>query len=218
MFPRAQGALIGIASVVLMSFGTAHAATGQYSIGGNLGVGFYSGGSFNNSLAASGYKKVSQGWEYGGSLRYGISDRVALDYEVLNMNGKGRTKTVTPEFQAESNGIATPVSLYYELSKNDSYSFGIFGGAGPMFKTSWSTKQGPMSAESRTKTALYAHAGFEGQWKLSKKFAVTSRALARIAKAKQLEETTDPATRFDVSMSGTAFSLGFRAFFGGEGY
>jgi len=206
-----------IVCTLMLGVSTAEAAKGQWSIGGNLGVGFYSGGSYNDSLKANGYKEVSQGLEYGGSLRYGVSPKLSLDFEVLSINGKGTTTSVTPQFQAEVNGTATPISLYYDLSQNDSYALSLFGGVGPMFKTSWSTKQGESETVSKTKTTLYGQAGLEGQWKASKKFALTARAFGRLAKAKDVPEETDPANTFDVSMNGFALSAGMRYLFGGSG-
>lgn len=210
--------IFAIVCTLMLGAGTAHAAKGQWSIGGNFGVGFYSGGSYNDSLKANGYKKVSHGLEYGGSLRYGVSPKLSLDYEVLSINGKGTTTSVTPKFQAEVNGIATPINLYYQLSQNDSHTLSLFGGVGPMLKTSWSTKQGDTETVSKTKTTFYGQAGLEGQWKASKKFALTARALGRFAKAKNVPEDTDPTNTFDVSMNGFALSVGMRLFFGGSGY
>jgi len=134
-----QVQLIVIACVLLASVGTARAEKGQWSIGGVFGVGFYSGGSLNDSLKAIGFQKVSEGWEYGGSVRYGVSPKLSLDLEGLSINGKGTTNSVTPKFQAEVNGIAVPLSLYYGLSPTLS----LFAGAGPMLKSSWSSDHEP---------------------------------------------------------------------------
>jgi hypothetical protein len=217
MSNRHRGAQI-FAIVCMLWVGTPHAAKGQWSIGGNIGVGFYSGGSYNDSLKANGYEKVSHGLEYGGSVRYGVSPKLSLDYEVLSINGKGTTSSVTPHFQAEVNGMATPINLYYELSHKDSRTLSLFGGAGPMFKTSWSTKQGDSETVSKTKTTFYGQAGLEGELRVSNKFAFTARALGRLAKAKDVAEDTDPTNTFDVSMNGVALSAGTRFFFGGSGH
>ena len=206
-----------IVLVLCLGFGTAAAEKGQFSIGGNFGVGFYSGGSYNDSLSAAGLKKVSDGWEYGPSLRYGVSPKLSLDVEALSINGKGTTTSVDPKFQAEVNGIAVPLNLYYELSSNDTHAFSLFGGAGPMLKTGWSTKQDETEANSMTKTGFYGHAGVEAQWKPGRKFAFTTRALARMASAKDVALDTDPATTFDVSMNGVALGVGARLYFGGSG-
>ena len=206
---------IAFACALLVSVGTAHAAKGEFSIGGVFGVGFYSGGSLNDSLEAAGYKKVSEGWEYGGSLRYALSPKISLDAEVLSINGKGTTDSVTPKFQAEVNGIAAPLSLYYAISENDNSALSLFVGAGPMFKTGWSTSQEPNETDSKNTTAFYGHAGIEGQWRMSHTLALTTSALARIAKAKDVEQSDDPLTKLDVSMDGFALNLGLRAFFGG---
>jgi SAM-dependent methyltransferase len=116
--------LKGVAALCVALFcagGTAHAARGQWSIGGSLGAGIYSGGSLNDSLKAIGFKEVTQGREYGGSIRYGVSPRLSVDGEVLSLRGKGTTDSVSPEFVAETNGIAAPLSIYYQLAENGAY-------------------------------------------------------------------------------------------------
>jgi hypothetical protein len=47
--------------------------------------------------------------------------------------------------------------------------------------------------------------------------ALTARALGRLAKASDVEYAADPTTKIDVDLSGAAFSLGLRVFFG-SGY
>jgi hypothetical protein len=210
------GFVIAMNCASLLMVGSVQAAKGQWSLGGNFGVGFYAGGSLNDSLGANGYKKVSQGWEYGASLRYGVSPRLSLDYEVSTLNGKGTTKSVTPKFQAEANGIATTLNLYYQLTANDSHSLNLFAGAGPMLKTGWSTKQDTIETNSKTKTTFYGQAGIETEMRLGKSFEFTSRALGRIAKANDLVDELDPSTSLSVSMSGVAVSVGLRALFGGS--
>jgi len=207
---------IVVACAVLAGAGTAQAAKGDFSIGGIFGVGFYSGGSLNDSLEARGYKKVSDGWEYGGSLRYALSSKISLDAEVLSINGKGTTDTVTPKFQAEVNGIAAPLSLYYAISESDKSTLSLFAGAGPMFKAGWSTSQEPVETVSKNTTAFYGQAGLEGQWRMSHTFALTTSALGRLAKANDVEQNDDPLTKYDVSMQGFALALGLRAYLGGE--
>ncbi len=211
-------ALFALVLPLVLCAGAAHADRGQWSIGGNFGVGIYSGGSFNDSLEALGYKQVKDGREFGGSIRYGVSPRLSIDYEVLTLNGKGTTDSVTPKVVAEANGIATPINLYYELTRNDAYRFSLFGGAGPMFKTGWSVEQDTTEFKAKQKTTLYAHVGFEGQVMAGKRFAFTSRALGRYARAKDVEQDTDPSTKLGVSLSGFAFSIGLRAYFGHSGY
>ena len=219
MTARTLGGFVSaMGCVSLLMAGSAQAAEGQWSLGGNFGAGFYSGGSFNDSLDAVGYQKVSQGWEFGPSLRYGVSPKVSIDCEVSTLNGKGTTESATPKFQAEANGLATTLNLYYQVSGNDSHSLSLFAGAGPMLQTGWSTKQDTTETASKTKTTFYGQIGIESQMRLSKRLAFTSRALGRIAKANDLVDEKDPATSFSVSMSGVAVSVGLRAMFGGSGY
>jgi hypothetical protein len=228
---RALTGLVAVAIATTVVLATpAHAAKGQWSIGGNFGIGMYSNGAVNDSLdqlfSGTGVtpKHVKSGWEYGGSLRYGISPKASLDYEFNLLNGKGKTDANatagTPEFEAKTTGLAGPLSLYYLLSNNDKDQFSFFVGAGPMYSTKWKFKitgSTPPEIEAKSKTGLYAHAGFEAAHMLSKSVAITARALGRYAKASDVTYT-DPVSsltyKVDVNMSGGAFALGLRAFFG----
>src|SRR5262249_51892568 len=111
--------------------------------------------------------------------------------------------------------------LYYNLSSNDKDAFMFFIGGGPMYSTKWKLEtkgSSPQTLEAKGKTGFYAHAGFEADHKLSKSVAITARALGRYAKASDVTYTdpTDPTIQYkaDVNLSGGAFSLGLRAFFG----
>ena len=129
----------------------------------------------------------------------------------IALRGKGTTDSIEPRFVARTRGLATPLSLDYQLTQNDSYEFSVFGGAGPMFGTGWTAEQVPNRFESRTRTTFYGHAGFEGRLRAGPRFAVTMRALGRVARADDLEQTDDLLMRYGVSMTGFAFSAGFRA-------
>jgi hypothetical protein len=210
-------AVVALATGLGLAAGTAHAAKGQWSIGGNFGVGTYSNGAFNDSLDVLGLKNVKDGLEYGGSIRYGVSPKVALDYEVNLLNGKVTDDSYSPNVDISTKSIALPLSLYYQLASNDKYAFHFFVGAGPMVSTKWKITDGLTTFESKNKTAFYAHGGFEGDLMLSKTVALTARALGRLAKASDVEDAADPTTKVDVDLSGAAFSLGLRVFFG-SGY
>jgi hypothetical protein len=209
----------------------AHAAKGEWSIGGNFGVGMYSNTAINDSLdrifASSGVspKHVKSGWEYGGSIRYGISPKASLDYEVNLLNGKATTDADatagTPEFTAKTTGIAGPLSLYINLSSNDKDDIDFFIGAGPMYSTKWKFEvkgSSPTTLEAKSKTGLYAHLGFEAEHHLSKSLSISARALGRYAKASDVTYTdpTDPSVQYkaDVNLSGAAFAIGLREHFG----
>ena len=219
MSPHIRAAmLIGIACVSILGVRTGHADPGRWSLGGTFGAGIYAGGSFNDSLAAFGYREVKTGWEYGGSIRYRVRPRLSIDAEIVSMNGRGTTDSVDPKFVAETHGIAIAVSLYQQMSQNDAYSFSLFGGAGPAFGMKWTAEQGAAQFKSRTKATWYAHAGFEGQIKAGGRFGFVSRALGRVAMARDVAQDDDPSTRFDVSMNGAAFSVGIRWYFGSSNY
>jgi hypothetical protein len=221
MFKNLRSALMVVSAFALglgLAAGTANAAKGQWSIGGNFGVGTYSNSAFNDSLDVIGLKNVKDGFEYGGSIRYGVSPKVALDYEVNLLNGKVTDDDQTPNIDISTKSVALPLSLYYQLASNDKYAFHFFVGGGPMVSTKWKLDNGQTSIESKSKTSFYAHGGFEGDLMLSKTVALTGRALGRLAKASDVEQSDDPTTKVDVDLSGAAFSLGLRVFFGGGGY
>jgi len=224
-------ALAVVVSIALVA--PAHAAKGQWSIGGNFGTGLYSNTKINDYLdsvsTADSFvpklKHPKSGWEYGGSIRYGISPKASLDYELNLMVGKGKTDVTSPgtgTVEVKTTGLAAPLSLYYELGKSDKSVINFFVGVGPMLGTKFkvtTTSGGTTTVdEAKKKTGLYAHAGLEGDYMLSKSFAITARALGRYAKAKNVTWTdpNDPSNAFvkDVNLSGGAFSLGLRAFFG----
>lgn len=203
--------------VAVLGANTAHAAQGRWSVGGTFGAGIYGGGSLNDSLAASGLREVKAGWEYGGSIRYRVRGRLSIDCEIVAMNGRGTTDALDPKFVAETHGIAIPLSLYYQARQNDAYTFSLFAGAGPALGMKWTAEQGAAEARSSRKSAFYAHAGFEGQLRAGESFGFVSRALARFAMARDVQQADDPSTRFDVSMNGAAFSVGIRWYFGSSG-
>jgi hypothetical protein len=214
---------VAVATALAVSSGSALAAKGQFSIGGNFGTSITDGGAFNDSLKAiigqPPYEDMSGDWEYGGSLRYGISRKVSLDVEVNRIKAKGNTPdSPNPDLVATESAVVVPVSLYVSLTENDSYDFNFFAGVGPMLSAQWKAEQeGFAGVESEKKTALYAHGGLEGLYKMSPQFALTGRVLGRLAKASDLELSSDPTFQADANLSGIAFSLGLRAFFGGSG-
>ena len=219
------------AILVLAGASNASAAKGEWSLGGNFGVGMYSNSALNDSLDVhytfSGVspKHVKSGWEYGGSIRYGISPKASLDYEVNFLNGKATTDAnataVTPAVEVKTTALAGPLSLYINLSQNDKDDFDFFVGAGPMYSTRWKvdvTGGSPPTFEAKSKVGLYAHLGLEAEHKLSKSLSVSARVLGRYAKSSDVTYT-DPANsanqrKVDVNLSGAAFSIGLREHFG----
>jgi Outer membrane protein beta-barrel domain len=213
-------AAVLVAAALAVSSGPALAAKGQFSIGGNFGTSITDGGAFNDSLKASigvpPYEDIAGDWDFGGSMRYGISEKASLDLEFNAIKAKGTSEEAGEELTATVKGLATSLNLYYALSQNESFDFNFFVGAGPLLSTKWqldSTSGG--SEESEGKTSLFAQAGLEGQYKVASQFALTARAMGRLAKADDVAWTDDPTTTFDVDMSGIAFSVGARVFLGG---
>lgn len=210
------------AAALAASSGAAIAARGQFSIGGNFGTSITDGGAFNDSLKVytdpAPYKDIEGDWEFGGSLRYGVSDKLSLDLEINRIKAKGTTPdSPNADFIATETAVVMPLNLYYALAQNDSYDFNFFAGVGPMLSAQWKAEQsGFPGLYSEKKTGLYAQGGLEGLFKVSQQFALTGRVLGRIAKASDLKLSTNPTYTADADMSGIAFSVGLRAFFGGS--
>jgi hypothetical protein len=219
MFQR-HGATLAAALALLtaLAVSPALAAKGQFSIGGNFGTSITNGGAFNDSLKASigspPYKDISGDWDFGGSLRYGISPKASLDLELNAIKAKGVSSESGTTLTASEKGLATSLNLYYALSQNESFDFNFFIGAGPLLSAKWDLKDNLGGhEEGSSKTGLYAQGGLEGQYKLAKQFALSARVFGRLAKVNDVTWTDDPTTKFDINMSGLAFSVGARAFF-----
>ena len=209
--------LAAFAAVALVfSTAPAFAAKGQWSLGGNFGVGTYSNGDFNDELQAGGIEAVKDGWEFGGTLRHGMSDKMGLEIEGMKMDGKSTTTSGTDELNVHTKAFATPVNLLIGLSQNDKYDFNAIVGAGPMWSAKFTADDGTNSTESGSKTAFMGQGGVEGDYFMSRQFALSARAMGRYAKASNVDITSDPADgQIDLDMSGFAFNLGLRVFFGG---
>jgi opacity protein-like surface antigen len=209
-------ALVALAACVA----PASAATpGTFSIGGNFGTGMYSNSDLNDILESGGYDKVNSGWEYGGSLRYQMSPRMALDLEgnfmkpAVTLNGTGGD----PDIHVSTPGMAVPLNLYYQLSQNETTAFNLFGGAGIVTGAKAKQKQeGSPDFEVDGKSSFYGQAGLEAQYMVSQSFALGARALGRMAKS-ELEKSDPSDPTVEIDYSGFAFSLGARMSFGGGG-
>lgn len=198
--------------VLAVGFAPAHAAKGQFSVGGNFGTGIYSNSDINDILSDGGYEEVTSGWEYGGSLRYQVAEKLALDLEANLIKGKSTTEDPPNEdIEVSTQGMAIPLNLVYTLSANDSYVFNIFGGPGILSSPKFKAEQGSVEDEVEGSSSFYGQAGLEAQWMVSPTFALSARALGRMAKS-ELEDSS-----VDMDLGGVAFGIGARVFFGGSG-
>ena len=223
---RYRALILALAAAVL-AFGLAApgfaAETGKWSIGGNFGIGTYSNGAFNDSLQTFDppLEKVKDGWEYGGSLRTRLSPKASLEVEGNLLNGKSTTDILNQSVDAKTTAFALPLNLVYLLSENDKYAFNLVVGAGPLLSTKFKIEGAGATFESDSKTAFVGQGGFEGDWFVGKQVAVTARVLGRYAKASDVEYANDPTdpsagkSKIDLNLSGFAFGLGLRAYFGG---
>ncbi|MEP7028557.1 MAG: outer membrane beta-barrel protein [Candidatus Eisenbacteria bacterium] len=221
---RYRGALVAglvFALSLALTSGSAQAAKSQFSIGGNFGTGIYSNSDINKLLKADTppRKEIKSGWEYGGTLRYGISNKVSLDAEVNSINAKATT--TNPSGNGDEKyavkGIAVPVNIILALAENDKYTFNLFAGAGPLLSAKLTAQDDTNNIKTDSQTTITAQGGFEGMMFVSPKFAITARALGRTAKISDLQVNGVSSTpKLDADLSGAAFSLGLRAFFGGK--
>lgn len=188
------------------------AEPGTFSLGGNFGTGMYSNSDLNEALG-SGVEEITSGWEMGGSLRYQVSPRLALDLEFNRMKPASTTESPgNPDIRLATAGMAIPVSMYYTLSENDRYGFNLFGGAGMVTGASLHAEQdGFEDQELEAKSAFYGQAGLEAQYMMTRQVALGARVMGRTAKSEI--EDSDPSV--DIDYTGFAFGLGVRMSFGG---
>jgi hypothetical protein len=214
--------LIGTAALALVAVAACAAPSwsaeaGTFSIGGNFGTGIYSNSDINDALELQDIEEISSGWEYGGSLRYQASPRLAIDLEANLMKPASTTEIPgESDLELSTPGLAIPLSLYYTLSENDQYRFNLFGGAGLVTGAKGKEEGGGgPDVESESGSGFYGHAGLEAQWMLSPQFALGARVLGRTAKADVEGDTPDDD--FEIDYTGVAFGLGARLSFGGGG-
>ena len=192
---------------------------GAWSLGANFGVGTYSNSNLNEQIESAGGKAVKEGWEFGGTIRKGMSVKTSLELEGMTMDGKSTTESGGTTTDFHTKGIAMPVNFLYALSQNDTHDFNLLVGAGPVLNMHGSIKSenGGVTAEgeSASKTAFMAQGGFEGDYKMSNQFALSGRVLGRYAKADNVDADKDDPSQgtIDIDHSGFAFSLGMRMFF-----
>lgn len=205
-------ALVATIAFPLLS-APAHAAKGECSVGGNLGVGIYSMSAANDSLEAEGLEKISSGWEFGGSFRYQVSEKAALDIEVSALNPKSTTtESGFPDIVFKTPALAIPLSLIYRLSENDQYRFNFVVGGGLISGAKIKGDDGTFSIESDSKSSAFGQAGFETEWLVSPKFALTARALGRLSGK---PEVTIEGSDVELDYTGAVFGVGARVLFGG---
>jgi len=196
----------------------ASAAPGSWSLGANFGVGTYSNKDVNQGLP-DGVDDIKDGWEFGGTIRKGMSVKTSLELEGMMMDGKTTYESSGTTADFHTKGIAMPVNFLYGLSQNDTHDFNLLVGAGPVFNMHGSstveTGSSTVEGESASKTTFMAQGGFEGDYKVSTQFALSGRVLGRYAKASDVDVNKDDPSdgSFDIDHSGFAFSLGMRMFF-----
>lgn len=182
----------------------AGADPGAWSLGANFGVGTYSNKDVNDGLP-DGAKDIKDGWEFGGTIRKGMSVKTSLELEGMTMDGKSTMESGGTTTDFHTKGIAMPVNFLYALSQNDTHDFNLLVGAGPVLNMHGSSKfedtdGTTIEGESGSKTAFMAQGGFEGDYKVSTQFALSGRVLGRYAKASDVDADKDnpSAGTFDI--------------------
>jgi hypothetical protein len=209
--------LAGLLALTLFAV-PASAAPGAWSLGANFGVGTYSNSNATEDLG-TGVDAVKDGFEFGGTIRHAMSVKSSLELEGMTMNGKSTTTEGTTSVDVHTKGLAMPVNFLYGLSQNDTHDFNLLVGAGPVFNMKGTANIEDtglsMETESGSKTTFMAQGGFEGDYLLSRQFALSGRVLGRYAKASDVDVNKDDPSdgTFDIDHSGFAFSLGMRMFF-----
>ena len=207
------------ALLALTLFAAPASAEGPWSLGANFGVGTYSNSDLNEDLEDAGGKAVKDGWEFGGTIRKGMSPKTSLELEGMMMDGKSTMESGGTTTDFHTKGIAMPVNFLYALSQNDTHDFNLLVGAGPVFNMHGAfhaeDSGNTLETDTASKTAFMAQGGFEGDYKVSSQFALSGRVLGRYAKASDVDADKDDPSQgtIDIDHSGFAFSLGMRMFF-----
>ena len=216
-------AVLAAVGLACLSASANAAEHGKWSIGGNFGVGTYSAGDANDYLESAGFEKISDGWEFGGTLRTALSPKASLELEGMSLNAKSSNTTGNTDYEAHIKGFALPLNLLYGLSQNDKNEFSLLVGAGAVLNMKGTSRATDPSetfeGETESKTAFMAQGGLEADHFFSPQFAVAARALGRYAKASNvaIDKNNPTFGNIDLDMSGFAFSLGLRMYFGGGG-
>lgn len=210
---RSFGPAAFAAVALVFAAAPADAAKGQFSIGAHAGRGLYSMSAFNDSLQAADLEKMKGNWEFGGSVRYQVSEKAALDLEATMLEPESTTEDPgNPDLVYTAPALAVPLSLVYTLSEGAKSRVNLVVGAGVLTGAKLRGEQGPTEVETESETPFFGQAGFEVDYFLSPQFALTGRALGRLAGE---AEVVFGGVEYPLSYTGATFGVGVRAYFGG---
>jgi hypothetical protein len=197
----------------------------------SLSLSFGTGSGDNKNMgelpaAGGGPNKFDATATFGGSVRFPLSPRLSIELEIQRF--RATAADTFPETQGgrfEVTELPISVSLYHATLVHPKWRVNTFIGAGAVTPASstlffflTSTERASISDE---KTGFYGHAGLEGEYLASSRFAITGRLLGRVARASgfyagsplKLWGTTPLADR-KVDFSGFGAQLGLRAYIG----
>lgn len=189
------------------------------SIAINLGYGKHTNSGLNAIKDLYGGDGDEGGTEYGGSVRFPVSPRWSLDFEVVNLEAKDEYPTASV---LGVEHFAQPVVLsgYWNWLGHGDTRLNLFVGAGPM-ESEWRQKIILIFAPanvSDTKMGFYSHGGVEVERRLGSRLAVNGRLLGRYASSGRLN-FGNPGAGLQINgravdFRGIAFSAGLRAYIG----
>ena len=117
------------------------------------------------------------------------------------------------------------MSLYYAAVTNPKWRVNVFGGVGSLLVATSSINLGFGSVSlpvSDQKNGFYGHAGLEGEYLVTPRFAAYGRVLGRVAKASdlfsdyalKLYSAAVPIKGSEVNFTGFGAHVGLRAYIG----
>jgi hypothetical protein len=172
--------------------------------------------------------------EFGYSVRFPLKPRVSVEVEVSRMRAETEDKLDPTLFDHAGYTVsALPIvaSMLYNFTSSPKVHLNGFAGLGPMqgeaiveFKHDHFGRNIPVQIVGR-KTGVYLHAGVEGEYLLTPRFAVTGRVLGRYANSGELDWNRPdfevyfgfPDSKLgdrSVDFSGIAAHVGVRAYIG----
>ena len=176
--------------------------------------------------AGGGEDKFENKPSFGGSVRFPITRRLSLDIEMQRFLATATdTFPETNGGRYEINAYPISASVYHATISNPRWRLNTFLGLGAMTAAT-STIRFFLGSErvalSDQKTGFYGHGGFEGEFLLTPRFAVTGRVLGRMAKVSGLYKDSDltlygpnsPLANREIDFSGFGAHVGVRAYIG----
>jgi tetratricopeptide (TPR) repeat protein len=177
------------------------------------------------AVAGGGDKQFDVDESFGGAVRFPISPRWSLEIEMQRFRA-ANADTFPGDNRAVYEVSALPLSLsaYYAAIVNPKWRVNVFGGVGSLLAATSSIRFnfGSVTLQlSDQKNGFYGHAGVEGEYLVTPRFAAWGRALARVANAGDIYSGSEliaygvaPLKGREVNFSGVGAHVGLRAYIG----